>query len=207
MKSTIFALLFSIIANYQLFPQLNALAKEEVKTIQIGKDKVKALIKTTKKTKLGLKDTPKENAKIISFVPDNALVDVINVSPKENITDAVNWFKIKYQKQVGWIDGANLNFNFSKTTKPQIKYGFFEAIEWGDYCHLKIKNEKGNEESYWIFSTDVEKLKPIDINNETSYKKFKGKKIKLEIIENIQWIHECNCLYFLEDVKSLKIIN
>lgn len=207
MKSTIFALLLSFIANYQLFPRLNAIAKEEFKTIQVGKDKVKALVKTTKKTKLGLKEKPKENAKIISFVPNNALVDVINVSPKENITDAVNWFKIKYQKQVGWIDGANLNFNFSKTIKTQIKYGFFEGIEWGDYCHIKIKKEKGNEESYWIFSTDVEKLKPIDINNEASYNKLKGKKIKLEIIENIQWIHECNCLYVLKDVKSLKIIN
>lgn len=205
MKKIIFTITLFLIAFFQISPQTKANESGEPTIIKVGKDKVKAVVKGFNKKNLELKAESKKKSKTLMHIPNGSIVEVLKNQPSVLI-DENTWFQIKYQNKTGWTNKLNLDFNLDKNRKTTIKYGTFEGIEWGDYCHLKFKDEKGGEKSYWIYSTEPQKVKPLDLDNETNSKKYIGKKIKLELIENIQWINECSCLYVLDDVKSLEMI-
>lgn len=205
MKKIIFTITLSLIAFCQIVPQSKANESGEPEMIKVGKDKVKAVVKGFNKKNLELKAEAKEKSKTLMTIPNGSIVDVLKNKPSSSV-DENTWFQIKYQNKTGWVNKFDLDFNSNKKRKITVKYGTFEGIEWGDYCHLKFKDEKGEDKSYWIFSTDQKKIKPLDIENEANTKKYIGKKIKLELIENIQWINECSCLYILDDVNSIELV-
>lgn len=81
--------------------------------------------------------------------------------------------------------------------------GYFESIDWGDYCHFNIKDLNGKEQSFFVY---INFNRKIDIE---SYKKdasYKGRKLKVKWQEIETYIPEGGGNYKIIELLDLEEI-